>query len=61
MRLTIELTAEELIALRRFFYVSHTSSLEEATALALREFLIGTGHLELAPSIDVDSEVQGTA
>jgi hypothetical protein len=61
VRLAIELTIAESIALRRLANGHHRLSLEEAAALALREFLIGTGDLELAPVLEEDSQVEGTA
>jgi hypothetical protein len=61
VRLTIELTTEESIALRRCAGAHHRLSLKEAAALALREFLIGTGDLELAPVLEEDSQVEGNA
>lgn len=45
MRLTIKLTTEESIALRRFHAANQPPTMEEAAALALPEFLIGTGDL----------------
>jgi len=61
VRLTIELSPEESIALRRFHAANQPPTLEEAAALALREFLIGTGDLELVPALEEDSQVEGTA
>ncbi|CAM5419428.1 hypothetical protein ATER59S_02370 [Aquamicrobium terrae] len=61
MRLTIELTTDEAIAFRRFANAHYPLPLEEAAALALREYLISTGDLEVVPSIDEDSQVEGTA
>jgi hypothetical protein len=61
MRITIDLSTEEAIALRRFAHQHHTLSIEEAAALVLWEYLIGTGDLELAPAIEEDSQVEGNA
>ena len=61
MHLTIELSTEESIALRRFANLHHPLPIEEAAALTLREFLISTGDLELAPALEEDSQVEGTA
>lgn len=61
MRLTIELSTEESVALRRFHAANQSPTLEGAAALALREFLISTGDLELAPAIEEDSVTDGSA
>lgn len=61
MRLVLDLPTAVSIALRRFAAGTETSALEEAAALALREFLIGTGDLELVPSLDEDGDVAGNA
>lgn len=59
MRLTIELTTEESIALRRFYAANQPPTPEEAAALALREYLISTGDFEIAPALEVDGDVSG--
>lgn len=61
MRITIDLSTEEAIALRRFAYRHHTLSIEEAAALALWEYLVGTGDLELSPALEEDSITDGEA
>lgn len=61
MRLTIELTTDESIALRRFANLHHPLPLEEAAALALREYLISTGDLEVISALEGDGEVAGNA
>jgi len=59
MQITIDLSTEEAIALRRFAGGNDFLPLEIAAALALREYLIGTGDLELSPVLDEESQVEG--
>jgi hypothetical protein len=61
MRLTIELSTEESIALRRFFHGNEHATLEDAAVLALREYLISTGDLEMEYDLAEDSETVGSA
>lgn len=61
MQLTIDLSIEEAIALRRFCYGAGLRSLEGAAVVALREYLIRVGDLELLPVLDENSEVAGEA
>lgn len=61
MRLTIELTTEESIALRRFANMHHPLPLKEAAALALREYLISTGDIEVLPVLEEDGDTVGAA
>lgn len=61
MRLKIELTTEEAIALRRFTNLHRPLPIEESAALALREYLISAGDLEVVPTIDESSQVEGMA
>jgi hypothetical protein len=61
MKLTFELSTSEAVALRRFAKLHHPLPIEETAALALREFLIGTGDLELAPALEEDSVTDGSA
>lgn len=61
MRLTIDLPTDISIALRRFANLNDSLPLEQAAALALREYLISTGDLELVPSIDEDTKPEGRA
>ncbi|MCD1264280.1 hypothetical protein [Shinella sumterensis] len=54
MKITIELTADESVALRRF--ANETGEdLDYAARVGLREFLIGTGMLEMIEG-DNDNE-----
>lgn len=61
MRLILDLPTDLSIALRRFANGTDTFTNEEAAVLALREYLIGTGDLELAPEMEDDGEVAGSA
>lgn len=61
MRLTIDLSTEEAIALRRFANGGDFLPLELAAALALRQYLISTGDLEIFPDLDEDTETEGSA
>lgn len=61
MQLTIDLSTEEAIALRRFAGGHDFLPLEIAAALALREHLIATGDLEFIPALEEDSETEGKA
>jgi hypothetical protein len=61
MRLTIDLPSDVSIALRRFANMNDPLPLKEAAALALREYLISTGDLELVPVLDADSDTDGSA
>lgn len=60
MRITIDLAANEAIALRRF-----ANSLGEEPAdaahVALRERLIGGGYLDMLLELDEDTETEGNA
>ncbi|MXN51873.1 hypothetical protein GR158_12145 [Shinella sp. AETb1-6] len=58
MKITIELSADEAVALRRLAYETG-EELEEAARTGLREFLIGTGMLEMIEG-DNDNEVSQT-
>jgi len=60
MQITLTPSTAERIALRRL--ASETGKgLEEAPALALQEYLICTGDLELASALDEDTEIAGEA
>lgn len=60
MKITIELATDEAIALRRF--ANETGEeLDAAAHLAIREFLIGVGMLELPHELDEDTETAGEA
>ncbi|TKT80016.1 hypothetical protein [Aquamicrobium sp. LC103] len=60
MTITIELSTDERLALRRFAN-ENGRSLEDAAAAALRDWLIGTGYLEMLDEMDEGSEVAGSA
>lgn len=61
LQITIDLSTEEAIALRRFCYGAGLPSLADAAVLALREHLMRVGEMELLPELDADSEVAGSA
>lgn len=61
VRLILDLPTDASIALRRFTNGIEEITLEEAAVLALREYLVSTGDLEIVPSIDEDSQVAGSA
>lgn len=61
MRLTIDLSTDESIALRRFANLHYDLTVEEVAARAIREYLIGTGDLDPKPQIDEDSQTAGEA
>lgn len=61
MLLTINLSIDEAIALKRFRNGQELPSLEAAAERALREYLSRTGHLKLFAEFHEDSEVAGTA
>lgn len=52
MRMVLDLPTDLSIALCRFAAGTDAFTNEEVAALALREYLIGTGDLELLPTID---------
>jgi len=56
MKITIELAADESIALRRFAYESG-EDLQDAARIGLREFLISTGMLEM---LEGDNDNEGS-
>jgi hypothetical protein len=60
MHLVLDLPRDVSIALRRFANL-HQVELEESVVLALREYLIGTGDLELVAMLEADSETDGSA
>ncbi|MCL4745126.1 MAG: hypothetical protein KJZ83_06890 [Burkholderiaceae bacterium] len=58
MKLTLTLSTDESLALRRF--ANETGEeLDEAAQLAIREFLIGIGMLEQRHELDEDTETLG--
>lgn len=59
MKITITLSAEERIAMRRFMNEIGLSAPEPAIRLALRDWLIGSGYLELPHELDEDTETMG--
>jgi hypothetical protein len=60
MRITVDLSTDEAIALRRFAKLHYPLPMDEAAAaLALREYLVGTGDLELMPTIDETARLRG--
>lgn len=60
MKITLDLSTDESIALRRFAN-SVGCSTEEAMRAALRDWLIGCGYLELPHELDEDTETVGEA
>lgn len=60
MKITLDLATDESIALRRF--ASETGEdLDAAAHMAIREYLISVGMLELQHELDEDTETQGEA
>lgn len=59
MKAGMTLTPDEAIALRRFAK-QHGLTLDDAAHLALREFLISAGLLELPFDLDEETETQGS-
>lgn len=60
MKLTITLSTDESIALRRFASADGVD-LPAAAQVAIREFLISLGMLELEHDLDEDTETLGEA
>lgn len=52
MRINLDLPADVSIAMRRFANGADVETLEEAAVLALREYLISSGDLELDSSLE---------
>ncbi len=61
MFLILELPADLSIALRRFAAGTEAFTNEDAAMMVLREYLIGTGDLEVPPALEEDGEVAGSA
>lgn len=61
MKITLELATDERIALRRLMAEHNIDTPEMAAHIGLRDFLIMTGYLEIAPELDEDTETQGEA
>lgn len=61
MKIELDLSADERIALRRFMNEFGLSAPEPALRLALRDWLIGSGYLELPHELDEDTETAGEA
>lgn len=60
MKITLTLSTDERIALRKFAHETG-EELEDAAHIALREFLIGAGMLELEHDLGEDTETAGSA
>lgn len=60
MNIAIALDTAERIALRRVA-AAHGLSLEQAAAVALREYLIQNGYLEIEHELDEATETAGSA
>lgn len=60
MKITLTLSTDERIALRRFAHETG-EELEDAAHMALREYLISSGMLELAHELGEDTETVGEA
>ncbi|MET3790689.1 hypothetical protein [Aquamicrobium terrae] len=60
MKITLTLLTDERIALRRFANATG-KSLDDAAHLALREYLISTGDLEMLHELGEDTETAGEA
>lgn len=52
MRITLDLPTDISIALRRFHAGTDAETVEEAAVLALREYLISSGDLEMEPALE---------
>ncbi len=60
MKITLTLSTDERIALRRFAKATG-KSLDDAAHLALREYLISIGDLELLHELGAETETAGSA
>lgn len=60
MKITLTLSTMERVALRRFAKATG-KSLDDAAHLALREYLIGIGDLEMLHELDAETETVGRA
>lgn len=60
MKITLTVSTDERIALRRFAHETG-EELEGAAHIALREFLISSGMLELEHDLGEDTETVGSA
>lgn len=60
MKMTLTLSTDERIALRRFAKTIG-KSLDDTAHVALREYLIGTGDLEPLHESDEETETAGSA
>lgn len=58
--ISIALASHDCMALRRFAN-ELGEPIEEAAAIALRDWLIGCGYLEVALELDEDTETEGKA
>ena len=61
MRITIDLTTDESLALRRFMAEYDRATPEDALAALMRDWLIGHGYLELQYEMEEDTETAGEA
>lgn len=61
MRITLDLATDERLALRRLAAELGNYPLEEAARLALRDYLISSGYLDLPADLDEDTETMGEA
>lgn len=60
MKITLDLATDESLALRQFAN-EIGGDLDIAAHIALRDWLIGHGYLELPHELDEDTETQGEA
>jgi len=60
MKITLDLATDEAIALRRMA-AALSDDLSIAAQIALRDWLIGHGYLELPHELDEDTETAGEA
>jgi hypothetical protein len=61
MKITLDLSTDERIALRRLMAEHNIETPEMAAHIGLRDFLIMTGYLEEPPELDEDTETVGEA
>lgn len=61
MKISLDLSTDESIALRRFMAEFDFATPQDAVSAALRDWLIGQGYLELLHELDEDTETLGEA
>lgn len=61
MKVTVTLSADELLSLRQLMAEHNIDTPDMAAHIGLRDFLIMTGYLEEPPELDEDTETLGEA